>query len=127
MLIMPDTAKVVFSLRCFVRQEGDLWVSCCPNLDVYTQGNTRDEARDSLHEAVGLWLDSCVERGTLDVALRELGWHHVPTGIPLPPDTDEIRLLAEAEDEQVLGEDFLLDFTVPAYQAAIFGQSSAPC
>jgi predicted RNase H-like HicB family nuclease len=124
---MKDTVGVVIRVRCFARQEGSLWVSCCPGLDVYSQGDDREEARKNLHEAVELWLDSCVERGTLGEALRELGWHKVPPGDPVPEGEDQIQILAMAEDEQVLGEPFSLDLQIPAYQAAMFGQHSAPC
>lgn len=124
---MSDTVMVLIRLRCFARQEGSLWVSSCPTLDVYSQGDDREQARQALHEAVELWLESCLERGTLGEALRELGWHKVPPGARGPEGEDQIQVLARTEDEQVLGEPFSLDLKIPAYQAALFDQHGAPC
>ena len=59
---MPDTIEIAVRLRCFVRSEGEYWVSGCPSLDVYSQAETADEAKAALREAVELWVESCLER-----------------------------------------------------------------
>jgi len=50
------------------------WVAGCPALDVYSQGKSAEDAARSLAEAVVAWFESCLERDTLDEALRELGF-----------------------------------------------------
>lgn len=114
---MPDTVEIAVRLRCFVRHEGDTWVSGCPSLDVYSQADTAEEAKAALREAVELWVESCLERGTLEQALREVGWHFMPSGPPVPPEPEYSGADLEPAD-QVLGQPFLLKVTIPAFQAA---------
>ena len=55
-------------------REGDLYVARCPDLDVSSFGDTLDEARDSLQEAVEAFLEGCEMLGTLDEILEESGF-----------------------------------------------------
>lgn len=56
-------------------KEEDGWiVACFPHLDISSQGRTRDEAAKHLIEATQLFVESCYERGTLDVVLKECGF-----------------------------------------------------
>jgi len=61
-----------FSLFGRLRKNGDWYIAQCPPLDLATQGRTAAEARRNLQEASELFLTSCIERGTLDRALREI-------------------------------------------------------
>ncbi len=63
-----------FRLYGIAKRQGRWYVASCPALDVTTQGRTLAEAKKNLHEAAELFIVSCLERGTLDQALRELGW-----------------------------------------------------
>jgi predicted RNase H-like HicB family nuclease len=74
MTVAVETLVVVLKLSAFLQEEGGQWVAGCRSLDVYSQGDTPDEAKANLSEAVQLWIESCVERDTLGEALRELGW-----------------------------------------------------
>ena len=40
-----------------IEREGEGFVSLCPELDVASQGDTIEEARDNLAEAIGLLLE----------------------------------------------------------------------
>lgn len=73
-----------FRLPAGVRKKGRLFISQCPLLDVYSQGSTRSEALDNLREAVKLFLQSCLERGTLERVLRESGFASAVDTGPLP-------------------------------------------
>ena len=68
--------RVVFTLTVDseVKTEGDVHVSYCPALDVYSQGDTEDEASANLIEALQLFVQSCYERGTLDAVMKERGF-----------------------------------------------------
>jgi predicted RNase H-like HicB family nuclease len=71
---MSEVITLDVKLRAFVRKDTeDRWVSVCPRLGVASQAATADEAKDALREVVELWFESCVERGVLDQAMRELG------------------------------------------------------
>lgn len=54
----------------------DRWVvASCPVLDVHSQGHTEEEATANLREAVQLFLESCIDLGTLDQVLKDSGLH----------------------------------------------------
>ena len=56
-----------------VWQEGDVYVSHWPTLDVYSQGDTEQEAEANLAEAIRLFVESCSERGTLEAVIGAQG------------------------------------------------------
>lgn len=45
-------------LTALVQREGDGWVSLCPELDVASQGDTIEEAKANLRQAVELFLET---------------------------------------------------------------------
>jgi predicted RNase H-like HicB family nuclease len=66
---------IEFDMRIGTRQEAPgVWVAWCPSLDLHTQAGTQDGAGKAIREAAGLWFEDCVSRGTIDAALREVGY-----------------------------------------------------
>ena len=59
-------------LPAWFHRDGRQWLAWCPDIDVMTQASSRKQALESLREAVELWFESCIERGVLDAALREV-------------------------------------------------------
>lgn len=116
---VTETAAVVLHLSAYVHEEDGLWVAGCPSLDVFSQGDSVEDAKASLQEAVELWIDSCLERNTLSKALRELGWYRVPPGTLPAQDTDSVEVVAREDEPESLGEEYPLEVTIPAYQAAL--------
>lgn len=45
-------------LTAIVEREGDGYVSLCPELDIASQGDTVEQARDNLREALELFFES---------------------------------------------------------------------
>lgn len=45
-------------LTALIEREGDGYVSLCPELDIASQGNTIEEARDNLREALELFVET---------------------------------------------------------------------
>jgi len=45
-------------LTAIIEREGDGYVSICPELDVASQGNTIEAARDNLREALELFFET---------------------------------------------------------------------
>ena len=85
--------RVVFSLTVDseVKKEGGVYVSYCPALDVYSQGESEDEASANLIEALQLFVQSCYERGTLGAVMRERGFAvepDAPAAVEVLPDGD---------------------------------------
>lgn len=125
-----ETALIVLRLSAFVHQEDDLWVAGCPSLDVFSQGDSVEDAKESLQEAIELWIESCVERNTLADSLRELGWYRTPVDSKSPAESEVIGVVSLGRDHSAeLGQEYPLEVTIPAYQAAIFSgtPSSAHC
>jgi predicted RNase H-like HicB family nuclease len=69
-----------------LKREGDWYIAHCPPLDITTQGRTQAEARRNLSEASELFVVSCLERGSLDQALRELGFTKINKTIVRRPE-----------------------------------------
>ena len=45
-------------LTAIIEREGDGYVSFCPELDIASQGNNVEEARDNLREALELFFET---------------------------------------------------------------------
>lgn len=60
-------------LTIVVRKEQGRYSSWCPELDVASQGDTVEEARQNLQEAVELHVDTMVENGDLNELLEKIG------------------------------------------------------
>ena len=45
-------------IAAIIEREGDGYVSLCPELDIASQGNTIDEARQNLREALELFFET---------------------------------------------------------------------
>jgi len=92
---MRLTVQAEFKLFGVVKRQGGWHVAHCPPLDLTTQGRTMGEAKKNLVEASELFIVSCLERGTFDHALKELGFvplkaqpfnvaNAFPIAIPVP-------------------------------------------
>ncbi len=82
-----------FHLFGTLRREGRWYFAHCPPLDVTTQGRTESEAKENLIEASQLFIMSCLERGTLDQALKELGFVPLKQGtLRLPADSFRVTV-----------------------------------
>lgn len=66
-------AQINFQAKIF-REEG-LYVALCPELNVSSFGETIEEAKKSLQEAVEAFLEECEIMGTLEEVLEEAGYH----------------------------------------------------
>lgn len=107
---MNETITLDVELRAFVRRDTEeRWVAVCPSIDVASQGTSADDAKLCLDEAVQLWFESCIERGTLERALQESNFR------PLHADTNHSEGILETD--ALLGEAFIVRAAIPAYQA----------
>ena len=60
-------------LTMVVRKERERYSSWCPELDVASQGDTVEEARRNLREAVELHVETMIQEGELNVLLDKIG------------------------------------------------------
>ena len=76
--ISKDAENVVFiKMRLSAQIEKDdsgRYVVYCPALDLCTQGQTIKEARHNITEAIELFFESCLARGTMGEALTKRGF-----------------------------------------------------
>ena len=86
---MANRIRFELAVPAEVRKDGDHFVSFCPALDVYSQGPSEEAALDNLTEALQLFVESCLARGTLDRVLKDCGFE--PDADPEP--IDERRLI----------------------------------
>ena len=61
-------------LKIEIFKEGDVYVAISPQLNVSSFGETIEEARDSLREAVSAFIEECRAMGTLNEVLEEAGF-----------------------------------------------------
>ena len=66
--------NVQMNLPAAVKRDGRYFVSWCPVLDVFSQGATEAEALENLVEALRLFLESCIVRGTITQVLKDCGF-----------------------------------------------------
>lgn len=71
-------------LEIAVRKDDDQWLAWCLPLDVLSQADSKKKAIAALKEAVQLWFESCIQRGVLDAALRELSFKRGKPGEKIP-------------------------------------------
>lgn len=75
-LVDPRPDRVLFTMDVPVEfhLEGSTWIASCPLLDVASHGANREEAQAMLGEALGAFLFTCHDIGTLDEVLRDCGF-----------------------------------------------------
>lgn len=112
-------------LEVAFRQEGECWLAWCLPLDVMTQAETKEKALESLKEAVGLWFESCIQRGVLDAALIEVGFHPAKPGEHVPKDASTVDVNRPQRPDFSAFEDF--EVVIPAFIAAKQLEPSATC
>jgi len=61
-------------IKVEIFKEEDLYVALCPSLNVSSYGETEDEAKRCLVEAIEAFIEECDKMGTLDEVLEEAGF-----------------------------------------------------
>jgi predicted RNase H-like HicB family nuclease len=82
-------------VRAEIFQEGDVYVGLCPDLEVSSFGDTIEEARFSLSEALSAFVEECEAMGTLAEVLEEAGLTR-QKGLWLPRQAVSTELVAIA-------------------------------
>ncbi len=71
---MVDVGQTLIEFRAEIFQEEGTYLSMSPELNVSSFGETPEEARKALLEAVSAFVDGCRELGTLAEVLEESGF-----------------------------------------------------
>jgi len=104
--------------------EASVHVGYCPTLDLYSQGETKDEAKAAIISATKLFIVRCYERDILHTVLRGRGMTRATT--------EEVAQVAVGEDGEFIRvkkaadqfEDHF-EFDVPIYLLAAREAASA--
>ena len=86
-LIKKDEKSVQVALEINLIEDGDYIVAYCPSLELSSFGKTEIEAKESFDEALKIFMEYCIEHGTLEKNLLNLGWslRKLPTVKYAPP------------------------------------------
>ncbi len=57
-----------------ITKKRNIFVSHCPTLDICSQGDTEEVAKQNLIEAITAFVISCFNRGTLEDVLKDCGF-----------------------------------------------------
>lgn len=73
---MPKLLNVSFSLSGMIREDKETssFVAYCPELDLYSAGKTRPDAKKALSSAIEMYVRVCYERNILGRLLHEKGF-----------------------------------------------------
>jgi len=80
------TGYINFTLPYTIKKKQSYYVTHCPIVDVYSQGETEAKAVKNLTEAISLFLVSCLERGTLEGVMKACGAQVVSKSLRRIPD-----------------------------------------
>jgi len=84
------TIEFTINMNCEVGydQDTEVFVSHCPTLDVYSQGETEEEALDAIKSAVTLHVTTAFDFQRLDRVLRKAGFEKIESSGAERPATD---------------------------------------
>lgn len=63
-----------FNLNYYIFQDEERYIAYCPSLDLTTSGKDFNDAVAQFYECFQLYVETCVETGTLIEDLKEHGW-----------------------------------------------------
>jgi predicted RNase H-like HicB family nuclease len=121
--VMPKGKRTIFisyklKAGVYLEDASGVYVSCCPALDLVSQGETHDEARRAINEAATMYLHHCKARGILDDILDGLGFEPAT-------DEDDVEEDDEFVDVRELSDFEVFDIEVPLHLIASKGGAEA--
>ena len=66
--------QLKFNLQISFLKEGNKYIAYTPALDLSTSGKSYAEAKKRFEEAVDIFFEELVKKGTLEEVLLDLGW-----------------------------------------------------
>jgi predicted RNase H-like HicB family nuclease len=69
-----ELIQFTMAVQIQIFPEDDHFVADCAAFDLVTQGDSKNEARDNIVEALHLFVESCYQRGALEKVLRQCGF-----------------------------------------------------
>lgn len=69
----------------YVFKEHRYYVSYCPSLDISTSGTSKEDALANFRERLEIYVETCLEKGTLWDDLKKHGWAVNKRNVTPPP------------------------------------------
>jgi len=66
--------QIDIKLPIIIEKKEKWYVSSCHILDMYSQGDTENEAKNNIIEALTIFLQTCIEHGTIEAVLKDCGF-----------------------------------------------------
>lgn len=66
-----------FKLPVSILMEGEKYVAYTPALDLSTSGKNYEEVKKRFKEAVNIFMEELINKGTLEDVLLDLGWKRI--------------------------------------------------
>lgn len=79
-----DNGQYKFNIEFYVFAEDGRQIAYCPSLDLSTSGSTFNEAISAFYECFQLYIETCVENGTLLEDLAAHGWKATRRSLQAP-------------------------------------------
>jgi predicted RNase H-like HicB family nuclease len=70
-----------YNLTAIIEREGDGYVSLCPELDIASQGDTVEEARKNLAEALELFFETASKKEVKERLAQEIYITHLEVAV----------------------------------------------
>lgn len=95
--------KMQMTLPIKIVKKEKWYVSSCPVLDVFSQGDSHQEAKMNIIEALSLFLITCYDHGTLESVLRQCGFKKADSGCVDVDDAEyvDVPLYLSSNEEQL--------------------------
>lgn len=84
------TLTINMNVPLQLSRDGELFIASCPLFDIVSQGDSEENAKKNLKEAIGLFFTTCIEMGTFSEVLKQCGFQplNMENG-PQSPDNQE--------------------------------------
>lgn len=72
--IRKHAKSLEIEVEVLLVKEGDYWVSYAPSLKLSSYGDSQAEAKKGFSEALSIFIDDTIKKGTLERLLIDYGW-----------------------------------------------------
>lgn len=87
--IKKDKQGLELNVEVVLFKEGDHWISFAPSLKLSSFGDSEKESKANFKEALDLFMEHTLRKGTLERVLIDCGWILAKSNYAPPPSLNE--------------------------------------